>query len=180
MRSQKLVSQIGYEWCSTTSGQEINIIKRHKQYDSRNANKSTAPQIDTAFIYFRNFNTVITANVFFIPLHFTKTMEPGWNSIFDSAKTSGPHGIVCFNCSQSCSLHRLFFRHSCAGRDRSLCTAAITNLASCVWLKTSMPSMNNIFVWLGKSRYWIIWSELSQAPSRLSGTAPAGKLRSNI
>lgn len=102
------------------------------------------------------------------------------NSIFDSAKTSGPHGIVCFNCSQSCSLHRLFFRHSCAGRDRSLCTAAITNLASCVWLKTSMPSMNNIFVWLGKSRYWIIWSELSQAPSRLSGTAPAGKLRSNI
>lgn len=77
MRSQKLVSQIGYEWCSTTSGQEINIIKRHKQYDSRNANKSTAPQIDTAFIYFRNFNTVITANVFFIPLHFTKTMEPG-------------------------------------------------------------------------------------------------------
>lgn len=27
--------------------------------------------------YFRNFNTVITANVFFIPLQFTKTMDPG-------------------------------------------------------------------------------------------------------
>lgn len=39
--------------------------------------QTTAPQVDTAFIYFRNFNTVITANVFFIPLHFTKTMDPG-------------------------------------------------------------------------------------------------------
>lgn len=44
----------------------FNPHKRRKPWNSRQRRG-----------YFRNFNTVITANVFFIPLQLTKTMDPG-------------------------------------------------------------------------------------------------------
>lgn len=62
--------------------------------------------------------------------------------------------------------------------------AAITDLACCTWLKTSMSIARMAFFLITdvceEDRYWNIWSGLSEAPSCLSGTAPAGKLWSNI
>lgn len=85
-------------------------------------------KIDTAFIYlfiyFRNLNTVITANVLFIPLHFTKTMDLGCKQYFQLFKTYGPLKIVCFVSSQSGSPHRFLCSSSRSKQNRSRLSSA--------------------------------------------------------
>lgn len=79
---------------------------------------------------------------------------------------------------QRCRLLSIFLKPSSP--------ATSTDLACCTWLKTSMPTerMDGIFLLIidicGNIGTEIFESGLSQAPSCLSGTAPAGKLWSNI
>lgn len=100
--------------------------KRIFQY-LRYTNKLTAPQNRHSiylFIYFRNLNTVITANVLFIPLHFTKTMDLGCKQYFQLFKTYGPLKIVCFVSSQSGSPHRFLCSSSRSKQNRSRLSSA--------------------------------------------------------